>query len=218
MVILPFPFRFVCSVLHLGHIMSRTNVSVITSPSPDPFESAMTLAPLVSTAEAVEEMRSQSGHVPVNKRPLHRLAEARKSQDVSLTRVARRLAVDIAEARRQETETTDLLLSQLYRWREILEVPVGDLILEPDEIPSNPIKSRSQMIKMMKTVRAIMETSKEVGVVVLAKMLFEQLTEMMPELSSIAAWPSVGQSREQRDLGQAAYRRFDPNVSRFLEE
>ncbi len=176
---------------------------------------------VVSSSEAVREMMAQSSlgiaQAPET-RPLHRLASVRKDQGVSLTRAAKRLEIDIAEARRQERATTDLLLSQLYRWRTVLEVPVGDLVIEPDEIPSNPIKSRSQLIRMMKTVRAILENTKEEGIGILAKQLVDLLIELMPELKSISAWPNVGQARDYREPGQAALRRFDPSVSRRLEE
>lgn len=184
------------------------------------------LSSVISTSEAIQEMISQSGR-PVNRvpkkptkpaRPLHRLATVREEQRISLTRVARRLSIDIVEARRQERETTDLLLSQLCDWRAVLQVPMAELVVEPDSIPSNPIRSRSQLIKIMKTVRTILETSKDESTRILATQLCDQLVELMPELKTVAAWPSVGQAREHREPGQAALRRFDSVISRRLEE
>ncbi len=176
----------------------------------------------VDNADAVREMLAHSSRGATGPekcvRPLHRLANVREEQNISLTRAAKRLSIDIAEARRQSLETTDLLLSQLYRWREVLEVPVGELVIEPDEIPSNPVRNRGQLIKIMKTARTIRDNAKEESLVILAQLLIDQLVEMMPELENVSAWPSVGQAREQRDLGQAAYRRFDSNVSRRLED
>lgn len=176
----------------------------------------------VGKTEALREMLAHSAAEAVDPenrgRPLHRLATVREEQNVSLTRIAKRLSIDIAEARRQSLETTDLLLSQLYRWREILEVPVGELVIEPEEIPNNPVRNRGQLIKIMKTARTIRENVQEENLVILAQLLIDQLVEMMPELANISAWPSVGQAREQRDLGQAVYRRFDSSVSRRLED
>lgn len=179
--------------------------------------------PVVSNPDAIRDMISASPrtgnvNVPASNRPLHRLATVREEQNLSLTGVARRLGIHIAEARHQETETTDLLLSQFYRWREVLEVPAGELIIEPDEIPSNPIRSRSQLIKMMKTIRSLQEHTKEENIRILANQLADLAVELMPELKSVSAWPSIGQAREQRDPGQAALRRFDSGISRRLED
>ena len=171
--------------------------------------------------ETVDVLVRQSGRLtpePLPKVPLHRLAERRHEQGVSLSTVAKKLGVEIAEARRQEQPTTDLLLSQLYRWRDVLELPIGELVIELEEIPTNPIKNRSQLVKMMKSVRAILETTGESGTRVHAEVLAAQFIDLMPELRHINAWPSVGQSREQRDLGQAAHRRFDITVARSIEE
>lgn len=171
--------------------------------------------------ETIDAIIRQSGSLapePLPLRPLHRLAAMRNEQGVSLSKVAKTLGITIAEARRQEQETTDLLLSQLYRWRNILETPVGDLMIEPEQIPTNPIKCRSQLVKMMKSVRSILETTKEKGIRSLAGTLAAQFIELMPELQHITAWPSIGKAREQRDLGQAAYRRFDEVIARAIEE
>ena len=153
-----------------------------------------------------------------SRRPLHRLAETRNEQGVSLSTVAKKLGVEIAEARRQEQPTTDLFLSQLYRWRDVLETPVGDLLMEFEEIPPNPIKCRSQLVRMMKSVKAILETTKEDGTRVFAEMLAAQFIDLMPELQYINAWPVVGQAREPRDPGQAAFRCFDAAIAKFIEE
>ena len=171
--------------------------------------------------ETVDAIIRLSGNVVPEQlplRPLHRLAEMRNDQGVSLSTVAKKLGIEIAEARRQERATTDLFLSQLYRWREVLETPVGDLLIEPEEIPTNPIKCRSQLVKMMKSVRAILETTKESGTRVFAEMLTTQFIDLMPELEHINAWPTTGQAREQRSLGQAAFRRFDAALARSIEE
>ena len=171
--------------------------------------------------ETVDAIIRQSGRLvtePLPDCPLHRLAQTRSEQGVSLSTVAKKIGVEVSEARRQERETTDLLLSQLYRWRDALETPVGDLLIEWEEIPTNPIKCRCQLVKMMKSVRAILETTKESRTRILAEVLAAQFIDLMPELEHINAWPTVGQARGQRDPGQAVFRRFDPIVARSLEE
>ncbi|MDR1480049.1 MAG: helix-turn-helix domain-containing protein [Planctomycetaceae bacterium] len=169
-----------------------------------------------------ESVASNSTRVIAKRRPVnqnqsglnqrtkfHRIAEKRIEQGVSLSRVAQRLGIDISEAREQEKETTDLKLSQLYDWRDILEVSVGELILEPEEIPSNPVKNRCQLVRMMKTVRSIIEVSRNSNILVLAKQLESYILELMPELETVTAWPSVGQARDPHSQGSAATRCSD---------
>ncbi|MDR1052793.1 MAG: helix-turn-helix domain-containing protein [Planctomycetaceae bacterium] len=136
----------------------------------------------------------------------HRIAEARLEQGLSISRAAKRLHISIDEAREQEKETTDLKLSQLYEWRDILEVSVGELVLEPEEIPANPVKNRCQLIRLMKSVRAIIDETKNETVLIIARQMETWLIELMPELENVVAWPSVGQSRDHQSPGAAATR------------
>lgn len=151
-------------------------------------------------------------------RKLHRLAEVRRVQNVSLNSMARHLDIPVATARKQEQPDHDMLLSHLYRWQELLHVPAGELLVDTDEYPDNPIRRRSQLVKVMKTARTLLLRAKESSTKILAQTLCDQLVEIMPELREIGPWPSVGQSREAKDLGQAAYRRFDANVSRSFDQ
>ncbi|MDR1485205.1 MAG: hypothetical protein LBT09_10325 [Planctomycetaceae bacterium] len=136
----------------------------------------------------------------------HRISSVRVEQGVSLSTAAKRLRLDISVAREQERETSDLCLSQLYAWRDVLEVSVGELILEPEEIPTNPIRNRCQLVRLMKTVRSIIIEAKSEVVLILARQLEAQLIELMPELATIAAWPSLGQARDPQSPGAVATR------------
>ena len=64
---------------------------------------------------------------------LHRLAVVRRQEGVSCRTVARHMGISITEVKSQEIATTDLPLSVLYQWREILDVPLTDLLVEPDD-------------------------------------------------------------------------------------
>ena len=152
------------------------------------------------------------------KTPLHRIAEVRKAQGISLINVAKHLNMDAATARLQENPFHDLSLSQLYQWRELLDVPIAELLVEPDELFNNPLHSRAALVRIMKTVRSILEKTREHSTRFLAQTLFDQLVEIMPELREISAWPNIGQSRESKDYGQALYRRFDPGVDSSILE
>ena len=188
--------------------------------STDSYSSAVPIPPLVMSEQQFVPGGSPplTGHQVNLGFPLHRLAEVRKNQGVSIANLARRLNMDAIDVRLQEMPTSDILLSQLYRWREILDVPISELLIDPEDTLDDPIKSRASLVRVMKTVRSILETAHEKPVQRMAQTLFDLLVEIMPELKDVAAWPSVGQSREPKDYGQAIYRRFDPGVEQAMME
>lgn len=141
-------------------------------------------------------------------KPLHRLAAVRRRQGVSRRTVARRLGVDLATVKRQESPDADLSLSTLYAWQEVLETPVAELLSDAHEPLSMPVMKRAQLLRITKTAAAILERAHQPAVQRMAQMLIEQLCEIMPELKHVGPWHSVGRRRTQDELGQAALRRL----------
>lgn len=136
--------------------------------------------------------------------PLHRIAEVRRLQGVSMRATRQALALSVEEVRMQENQHFDLLLSELYRWQHLLDVPVCELLSEPRLALSQPVMARASMVKVMKTAASILEGSHAPAMRVLAQRLIEQLLEIMPELAGVAGWPSVGQRRTSEELGRIA--------------
>ena len=62
------------------------------------------------------------------------------------------------------------------------------------------------MVRVMKTARAILETSGEQPVHRLARRLIDQLLGIMPELAEVKAWHAVGERRRSDEHGIAADR------------
>lgn len=137
-------------------------------------------------------------------RPLHRVAEVRQKQGVSLRSVARRMGTSIEQVRRQEQANCNMTLGELYRWQEALGVPIGELLVELDGPLSQPVLTRARLLRVMKTARSISDASKDESIGRLCKMLEEQLIELMPELKDVSPWHSVGQRRTQHELGRIA--------------
>ena len=164
----------------------------------------MSLASLQIAGEGFSEVL----RIPVPSRPLHRLAEVRKLQGISRRTVARRLATDVSRVRCEERESTDMPLSRLYEWQEVLEVPVAELLVESFDELSDPIQRRAQLVRVMKTALAILEETDQTPVQRMARTLVDQLLAMMPELEGIGAWHTVGQRRRRDELGVAAERRL----------
>jgi transcriptional regulator with XRE-family HTH domain len=147
-------------------------------------------------------------HVPVSQErpPLHRIADVRRRQGISVRSAARRLNTSIDQVRRQEDPANDMLLSELVRWQKALDVPLADLLVESEAPLSEPVMTRARLLRIMKTVRAIKETATSSSIQRFATMLEQQLVELMPELKDVAAWHSIGQRRSPGELGRTAER------------
>ena len=139
-------------------------------------------------------------------RKLHRIREVRQQQGTSLRSISRRLNLSIQQSREQEEAGTDLRISDLLRWQEILEVPLADLLVDSNGPLSPPVHSRASMLRVMKTAKAIEEAAKDHSVARLANMLVAQLVQIMPELADVSAWHSVGQRRTQDEVGRIVER------------
>jgi transcriptional regulator with XRE-family HTH domain len=143
--------------------------------------------------------------------PLHRLGEVRRQEELSLSNVARRLAITVEEARRQECTTTDLPLSMLHKWAKALGLPVAELVEEPDYSLSTPLLNRAGLVRVMKTAMTILEGARNPQTKRLAQIMVDQLIEIMPDLRGVIAWHAVGKPRSLKELGIATERRLPNN-------
>ncbi len=145
---------------------------------------------------------------PASGRPLQRLGEVRRREGLPRGRIAHRLGVSVRQVEQQEEPSSDMSLSDLYRWQEALGVPAAELLQEPAEELSPPVQLRARLVRVMKTARLIEEMARQTPVRRLVKSLLDQLLEVMPELKETTAWPVVGHRRRQDELGQAFFRRL----------
>ncbi len=143
---------------------------------------------------------------------LHRLGEARRQERISRCNVARCLGITVQDVRRQECGTADLLLSALHKWAKALDLPVAELIEEPDGSLSMPLFKRARLVRVMKTAMAILELSRDPRTTRLAQTMVDQLTEIMPDLRGVGAWNAVGLRRGLDELGVAAERRLSEEI------
>ncbi len=135
---------------------------------------------------------------------LQKLSEARRRQGLSIRCVAQRLGRTVSEVRAQEDEQADLLLSELYQWQAALEVPVEELLEDPEDTLSPRVLGRARLLKVMKTGMAIRRAARTEAERRLARLLIEQLLEIMPELKDVSGWPAVGHRRRADEMGRIA--------------
>ena len=143
-----------------------------------------------------------------NGRPLHRISAVRKRQGVSIRSAARQINIDLRQARLQEDPHTDLQLSSLYEWQKALDVPVSELLVDLDAPLSAPVLKRAQMLRLMKSANSIFDRAPSGQTRRLARMMIEQLIEMMPELAQVGAWQESATLRNNDAYALAAFRRL----------
>lgn len=146
----------------------------------------------------------------------HYIAETLRNQELTLEQCARKLGVSVDEAARQSEPDSNLTLSQLFDWSEVLDVPLPEL-LPFDSNTSDPIRNRALLLRVMKTARQLQRSSRNTPFEYVATTLVDQLLEIVPEFAVVEPWPSVGKSRVAKSEGLSA-RRVDHETSRFIEE
>ena len=144
--------------------------------------------------------------VRAQQKRFHRVATVRREQEVSLRSAARRAGWSLPEVRAKEDETRDLCVSDLLKWQQVLDVPLLDLLLDPEPTLSRPVMERARLLRLMKTVLALREIVSGARSQRLVSRLVGQLVEIMPELENANAWPSVGKPRQTDEFGLIAER------------
>lgn len=201
------------------HASTESTLLNAAAPAP-PTAAASAASPATPTPRSVGRPATKAAAAPAKPAArLHRIAEVRQQQGVSMRTVARHLRVDMATLREQEQATTDLRLTELARWQSVLEVPLADLLVDDNAPLSSPVLERARLVRLMKTAAAIQEKAESESVKRLARMMIDQLIEVMPELKEVGPWHSVGQRRSLDEVGQVVERRIrDDFFTSFRDE
>lgn len=166
----------------------------------------MTMVPHRETERTEPRSQPPPPTIAATEGRMHRIAEVREQQGVSLRAVSRQMGTEIRRLRKEEDETSDLRLSDLYRWQEALDVPVSELLVEPGTSLSQPVMERARLLRLMKTAQSILENSRAPGIRRMAQVMVDQLVEMMPELEDVGGWHTVGQRRRLDEYGRVVER------------
>ena len=145
------------------------------------------------------EKRPESG----DRRALHRLSAVRKLRNVSLDDAARQLELTPQETKHQEQPTTDLTLSALYRWQELLKVPVGKLLVEGEGPLGLSSAKPDTLAEILRGALLILQHTKQPGIRRMAHTLVDQLVELSPGLREIADAHTAGQAHRFDEQGRA---------------
>jgi transcriptional regulator with XRE-family HTH domain len=139
-------------------------------------------------------------------RVLHRLAAARQARGLSCFEIARRLGTTVEKVRLQE-EAADLSISTLNAWAAALNVPVTDLVVEPDEWLQETNLAKPQAERLLRLAVELRDRSRRRSVQRLAQTFVDQLSEINPALNSGGNGNGNGHRHRQTLIGLANGRR-----------
>jgi hypothetical protein len=125
---------------------------------------------------------------------------------------ARHTGTDVRQLKLQEQETTDLRISDLHKWQLALDVPISELLVEPDYCLSPPVLERARLVRLMKTIRAIQQRASSIRIRRMAETAADQLVEIMPELKEVSAWHEYGQRRSLNEYGRVVDRQVPDDL------
>lgn len=194
---------------------AESNFEQTNPPISSPLESEM--APKqVSKGNQAAKSKANSGPDRANAAPsqYHRIAEVRRLQGISVRSASRRMGIPMEQVRREERPDANLTMEQMIRWQKALEVPIVDLMIDDNSPLSMPVLARAKWLRLMKTVKALLESSESSSTTCMAQMLEQQVLEVMPELRDVSGWHSVGQRRTQDELGRIAESPVSSNFAR----
>ena len=116
---------------------------------------------------------------------MHRLAAIRREKGMPRRVLAQRLGITVAELRLKEA-SADVPISTLCRWAAALEVPITDLVVEPEESATLTRLPPVLAARLMKVAAKLRDRSRRRGIQRLAQTFVEQLTEILPGLEQVA--------------------------------
>lgn len=201
------------SISEFDLVPGSADAAPVSADSPaNPCDAQVNAADEAAQEEAELERRMRRQPRLDERQPLHRIGEVRREQGVSTRRAAQLLGKTGEQVRIEEDPTSDLTLSQVYEWQRLLEVPVADLLVEPHAPLSAPVLRRAQMLRLMKTVQAILEKTNQPPVRRLAQTMINQLVEIMPELEGVSPWHAFD-PRTQNPNGRILEQAYLNNVA-----
>ena len=112
-----------------------------------------------SSSSVARKQKKTNGDHSASPQSMHRIREVREQEGMSLGSIARRTRSKIRDLQEQEDEYSNIRLSTLYRWQEALDVPLTELLVEPNGALSEPLRQRACLLRVSKTAVTILEKS-----------------------------------------------------------
>lgn len=122
--------------------------------------------------------------------------------------MARQLNSTVPICRQQELPDCDLSISTLQSWAAALDVPISELLVEPENGLSPPLDYRKQMIRLVKATLRLQEIDSPSNAIhhcgLVCQQILSTLYTMMPELKDVNPYPKVGVRLTLEDYGRTA--------------
>lgn len=144
----------------------------------------------MTVANTLMEDVTQGGDItPLNRshnrgQTMHRVNAVRLQKKISLGDVSKSTGKSILELSRQESETTNLQLSELRVWAEALDVSVTDLLVDSGDGLSLFQLNRPELMSLVRHAQEILGHSNSASIHRLANNLIQDINELLPHLAN----------------------------------
>lgn len=135
-------------------------------------------------------------------KPLHRIREVMRRQEVTNRTLARHLGVGEAVARLLSVSSHDLTISQLVTIAKCLDCPPAELLV--DSASDELVKMRAMVLRLARITNTIIAQAPTASVKALGESLRNMILDVMPQAAGTGELMAVGQRRSLDDLGRIA--------------
>jgi len=119
---------------------------------------------------------------PSDRMRLHRLAAVRREKGICRYELAEKLGLSVEEVRLQE-QAANPSVGTLNQWATALNVPVTELVVEPDEWQDSTHLAKAKAERMLRVAATLRDHSRRRSIQRLAQTFVDQLTEILPALN-----------------------------------
>ncbi|MCR5359895.1 MAG: helix-turn-helix domain-containing protein [Thermoguttaceae bacterium] len=128
----------------------------------------------------------------------HHIHEIRTRKGISLDYCAKKIGISLAAARKQEKPTSNLSISQLIKWMDVLNVQLSEILgLEEGDL-DDPIFHLTELLKVKDLAESIQGGTREGSIYCVAGNLITNLDNLIFDSKDVAGGENVGQAQKDR--------------------
>ena len=132
----------------------------------------------------------------------HHIREIRTRKGISLDYCAEAIGISLEAARRQEKPTSNLSISQLIKWMDVLRVRCSEILGQEVDDLDDPIFHLEELLNVRKLAKSIHMGTREENTHYVAENLITVLDNLILDSKDVAGGDNIGQAH--KDLRRAA--------------
>lgn len=128
----------------------------------------------------------------------HHIREIRTRKGISLDYCAEKIGISLAAARKQEKPTSNLNISQLIKWMDVLNVQLSEILGQEVDDLDDPIFHLEELLNVRKLAKSIHMGTREENTHYVAENLITVLDNLILDSKDVAGGDNIGQAQKDR--------------------